>query len=131
MTASAIKIDVLATGRLLGPRLLDLASATGALSQRQIRLVGGMLEEIGRLNARKTALLRAVSCLPAEIATNRWQAAQAIEAGLHRVQGVAGRRIAAGHRPPSPLEAALLAMLAQGGPTCARKLWSEIRESRR
>ncbi|MBK8185731.1 MAG: hypothetical protein IPK63_23680 [Candidatus Competibacteraceae bacterium] len=124
-------IESTATGRPLGPRLLDLARATGTLTVRQARLVGGMLVELERLEGRKTALLRAVSCLPTEVAANRWQAALAIESGLRRVQGVAGRRVSAGHREPTPLEVALLDLLAQGGPASARKLWSEIRESRR
>ena len=48
---------------LLGPRLEALATATGCLSPRQVRLVGGMLAEIDRLDRRKTALAasRAVS----------------------------------------------------------------------
>lgn len=123
-------IESTATGRPLGPRLLDLARATGQLSERQVRLVGGVLAELERLEGRKTAILEVLSCLPTEVAANRWQAALAIESGLRRIQGVAGRRITAGHRPPSPLEAALLDLLAQGGPASARKLWAEIRESR-
>lgn len=124
-------IDVLATGRPLGPRLLDLASATGALSQRQIRLVGGMLVELERLEARHAALELILATLDPDGDQSTWELAQRLECLLHRLQGIAGRRIAAGHREPSPLEAAMLDLLAQGGPTCARKLWEELRESRR
>ena len=123
--------DFLATGRPLRPRLEAIASATGTLTARQVRLVGGMLTELERLTARQTALDAILATLDPDRDQSTWELAQSLECLLRRVQGVAGRRIVAGHRPPSPLEVALIDLLAQGGPTCARKLWVEIRESRR
>lgn len=112
----------------LRPQLESLALATGALSPRQLRLVGAALAEIDRLQHRQTAILAAWRLLPVEIASNRWHAAMALETALKRIQGVGMRRILNGHRQPSPLESALLEMLAAGGPTCREKLYRELRE---
>ena len=108
--------------------LEQLALATGTLTVRQVRLIGGALAEIDRLERRKTAILAAWRLLPDEIAGNRWHAAMALESGLKRIQGVAGRRILAGYRQPTALESALLDMLQCNGPTCREKLYREIRE---
>lgn len=110
------------------PQLEALAMATGALTPAQVRMIGGMLAEVDRLERRKIALQGALRLLPGEIASNRWHAATAMESALKRIQAVAMRRILAGHRPPSPMESALLDMLAAGGPTCKEKLFRELRE---
>ena len=102
---------------LLGPRLEALATATGCLSPRQVRLVGGMLAEIDRLDRRKTALAASRDSLDPEGELSRWQCALRLEQALVRFDAVSRRRIESGYRTPTRLEIALLAMLDCGGPT--------------
>lgn len=114
--------------QLLGPRLSELASATGTLSPRQIRLVGGMLAEIGRLDRRKTALLAARDALDPASELGNWQVALRLELAIKRLKGQPIKRILAGYRQPTEIEKLLIALLACGGPTCQERLNKELRE---
>jgi hypothetical protein len=111
----------------LRPRLEQLATVTGTLSPRQVRLLGGTLAELDRLDRRQAAILAARDALDPDRRLSTWQCAKALERALRRFDGTPRKRILAGHRPPSRLEIALL-VLVTDGPQCARKLWTEIRE---
>lgn len=111
----------------LGPRLSELASATGTLSKRQCHLIGGMLKELGRLDKRKTALAAAVAHLNPGGELSDHQVSLRLELALKRLSGQPLKRILAGHRLPTMLEIELL-ILASDGPTSARRLWEELRE---
>lgn len=112
---------------LLRPRLIDLATATGLLLPRQIRIVGAMLYEIDRLSARRTALERATAILDAGQGLSRWALAQRLEKALARFAAVGMKRVESGHRPLTELEKHLLVLL-ESGPRCSSKLWLEIRD---
>lgn len=107
----------------LRPQLEWLATATGQLSGRQVRLVGGMLAELSRLDRRRAALEAATAILDPDGVLSK-----ALERALRRFDAVSRRRIEAGYRPPTALESALLALLDCGGPTCREKLYLELRE---
>lgn len=120
-------IDALATGRPLGPRLADLATTTGQLTARQVRLVGGMLEELDRLTTRQAALEVARRELARQVGRNSWHLALALESRLKRFEAVGYRRILATARQPTALELAMSELLTTSRVRCARKLWSELR----
>lgn len=54
------------------------------------------------LAARHAAMTAILAALDPDRDQSTWKAAQSLECLLRRVQGVSGRRIVAGHRPPSP-----------------------------
>jgi hypothetical protein len=113
----------------LGPRLHRIATATGALSPRQIQMIGGALDAIDALDVRQTALKAILDVLDPQGDVSRWALAQRLEGLLKRFNATARRRIETGGRPPTALESALLVMI-DTGPVSARKLWTEVRELR-
>lgn len=122
-----------------------IVTATGAvLADRLIRLVGGLLQNdipatIGRrLSAaldcadekmqRKAALAAAVAILDGGQGLCRWALAKRLEDALERFSAAPYRRIKAGYREPSELEAHLMTLIEADGPRCAGKLWEEMRD---
>lgn len=90
-------------------------------------MVGGMLAELDRMDARRTALEAACAILDAGQGLSRWARACALETALRRFQAVGMKRVISGARLPTPLESALI-VLMESGPRCASKLWEEIRD---
>ena len=113
---------------LLAPRLLALATATGYLSPGAIKLVGGMLAELDRMNARQAAIFGAWSVLWPEVGSDRWRLALELEREIKRFEVVGYRRVKGGYRAPDSLEKHLTVMLDCGGPRCHEKLYLELKE---
>lgn len=112
---------------MLAPRLIALATATGSLTATQIRLIGGMLDAIDRLDARRTALERACAILDGGQGLSRWCLAQRLADALERFQSVALRRVKAGTRLPTALERDLQTIFETGAQS-ANRLWEELRD---
>ncbi len=112
---------------MLALRLIELASATGSLTARQVTLIGGMLAAIDRLDARRTALERAVAILDGGQGLSRWALAVRLAEALARFQSVALRRVKTGARRPTALERDLQTILESGAQS-ANRLWEEIRD---
>ena len=87
----------------LRPRLEALAGATGALSPKQVRLVGGLLDRIDAEHVRVGAILTVAALLNPDGALSDWQVALRLERALLRFKATARKRIVAG-QPPTPYE---------------------------
>lgn len=86
-----------------------------------------MLDEITRLDARRTALQAACAILDGGQGLSTWQIARRLETALKRFAAVGMKRVESGHRPLTELEKHLLVLL-ESGPRCSSKLWLEIRD---
>lgn len=113
---------------VLGPQLTALASATGQLTGPQLRLVGGLLERLARLDRRQSALCAACRLLDPKRELSRWSLAIALETALARFAAVGARRVQSGARPATVLEQHLMVLLS-GGARSANRLWEEIRDA--
>lgn len=117
-----------ATGQLLAARLtalvggLQAGSIPASIGHRLAEAVG----DAERRMARQAALGVAVDWIDGGQGLSRWQIALRLEQALRRFQGCGYRRILEGGRRASALDRAFVELL-NGGPTCARKLWQELR----
>lgn len=120
----------------IGPRLLALSTATGTLTPTQVHMIGAALVELDRLSARRSALEAACRILNGNQGLSRWGLALALESHLRRFRGKARKRIEAGWKNPSDWELILHVLSGptpapgddEPEPTCARRLWDEIKE---
>lgn len=112
----------------LAPDLFRLATCTGQLTGRQIKMIGGALAEVDRLERRKAALLGAWRLLWPEVAADRWRLAGVLSVRLRRIQCGRRRLILAGHRIADPLERELLELLDCGGPESLERIHDELKE---
>ena len=112
---------------VLGPQLTALASATGQLTGPQLRLVGGMLERLARLDRRQSALQAAV------VLIRRRDPALALTALARRLSAALLRFERYGRLAPNgwrdrDLEICCAALLAAGGPVGWRRLYDELKK---
>lgn len=121
----------LASGPALAEQLRELTHdlESGLLSPTMCAILKNAIVEVTRLIRRQAALLALWDTLGAP-RSKPWLVAKTLEAELRRFDGVRRSRVQAGRRTATPLEVHLLILLETGGPTCARKLWDELRELR-
>lgn len=121
--------DVMTATGALSPRLRELSLATGSLSERSVKLLGGCLAAIADHERRLAALMAAIDYIQAnDPAVGLWAACAQLEADLRRFQ-TAWKRIKSGNRDPRDVyEQSLVVLLEIPGPRCQRRLFEQLTE---
>jgi hypothetical protein len=109
---------------ILAPKLRELATATGMLSARSVRLLGGALAAIEAHEKRLAAVESAIQHLQRDDPSlSLWKCCERLEADLRRFE-TAFKRIQSGNRTlRNGYEECLTTLLRISGPCCQRRLF--------
>lgn len=119
-----------ATGRQLADRLeqyrcrLHNSQIPRCIGQK----ISSALDAADQQLRRKAALEAILAMLDPTGCQSLWRNAKRIEAAIRRLNGVPLRRIRAGHRTATPLEALLIDLMELPGPQTHEKLFQELRK---